>query len=483
MVFSLADYAPANIALNLTPLETLDIGQVRLRPDGLTQLLPDLVVQSVDAQSAVSDPKTLRYSGSVSVEIANTGTASSSSGTEVLAFYDSNGNGVYDVGGPSFLDVGDILLGTASIDTGLATDAVQTVSITLDGRVPYRDAPIHVWVDSLETVAESNENNNTDTSAGACTVQPPPPGQLELAVQWSWSGTSALPNIDNVHGPVGVAQLSDDNGDGVIDTQDTPDLVFTAGSSSTTSSTTLLVALSGDDGHELWSVNNTSSSHRSSVALGDIDGDGIVEIIVPGKSRDTLRAFEHDGSLKWEAPTGPHYSSNWAADGVAIADLDHDGSPEILHNRHVFNADGTLRWEGNGDYGAGNSSLWGNISIAADVDLDGSMEVIAGRTLYDVNGNIVWHRGDISRDGWNAVGNFDADDFAEIVLVSGGRVYLLEHTGETLWGPVAIPGGGNGGAPTVADFTGRPAKVTARRRCCTRMNAISTSSTGRPAPN
>ncbi|MGD8910624.1 MAG: FG-GAP-like repeat-containing protein, partial [Chromatiales bacterium] len=79
------------------------------------------------------------------------------------------------------------------------------------------------------------------------------------------------------------------------------------------------------------------------------------------------------------------------------------------------------------------------------------MEVLAGRTLYDSNGNVVWHRYDIG-DGFNGIGNFDEDEFAEIVLVASGRVYVLEHTGETKWGPVSLPGGGYGGAPTIGDF-------------------------------
>jgi rhodanese-related sulfurtransferase len=50
------------------------------------------------------------------------------------------------------------------------------------------------------------------------------------------------------------------------------------------------------------------------------------------------------------------------------------------------------------------------------------------------------------------VGNFDEDEYAEIVFVSNGKVYLFDHDGTTKWGPVSIPGGGKGGAPTVADF-------------------------------
>ncbi len=57
-------------------------------------------------------------------------------------------------------------------------------------------------------------------------------------------------------------------------------------------------------------------------------------------------------------------------------------------------------------------------------------------------------------DGYPAVGNFDADDEPEIVVVARGFVRPHEHDGTVIWGPVALPGTGDeaGGAPTVADF-------------------------------
>jgi hypothetical protein len=51
----------------------------------------------------------------------------------------------------------------------------------------------------------------------------------------------------------------------------------------------------------------------------------------------------------------------------------------------------------------------------------------------------------------------------EIVIVSGGQVYLLEHTGQIKWGGVSIPGGGNGGTPTIADIDG---DAQPENRCC-----------------
>jgi uncharacterized repeat protein (TIGR01451 family) len=135
--------------------------------------------------------------------------------------------------------------------------------------------------------------------------------------------------------------------------------------------------------------------------------------------------------------------------GPALADLDGDGTPEIVVGRQALNADGSLRWSGTG--GRGNIA-YGPLSLAADVDLDGSPEVVAGNTVYTSAGGILW-RVPVS-DGFNAVANFDDDPFPEIVLITGSAVRLLEHDGAVKWGPVALPGGGAGGPPTVADYDG-----------------------------
>lgn len=48
----------------------------------------------------------------------------------------------------------------------------------------------------------------------------------------------------------------------------------------------------------------------------------------------------------------------------------------------------------------------------------------------------------VSGDGFPAVANFDSDDRAEVVVVSGGAVWAFDDDGSHMWGPVLIPGGG-----------------------------------------
>jgi hypothetical protein len=401
---------------------------------------PDLTLSEFSREQIITNLQTLRVSGSIQIMVENIGMADLIVPAVVSVFEDLDQNGAYDTGI-------DNSLGTMTMPSGLPRDGSLSMEIPLNGTVSFRDNHIYAMVDSDALIEESNENNNLASTIGECRITPPQAGDLSLEVKWSRHGSSIAPTSNNVLGPPVVGQLSDDNGDGVIDGNDTPDLVYTSWSGEEVSE--VLNVVSGDDGHEIWNDTSHNATIFGSAALGDIDGDGIAEIIISNASRTSLIAFEHDGSLKWSAPTGPQHP-NITRDGIAIADLDHDGKPEIIQGRRVFSSDGTLVWEGNRDHGG--KASYGLLSIAADVDRQGDMEVIAGRTLYDSSGNVIWHRNDISQDGFNGIGNFDEDEFAEIVLVAGGRVYVLEHTGEIKWGPVRLPGGGTGGAPTVGDF-------------------------------
>lgn len=45
-------------------------------------------------------------------------------------------------------------------------------------------------------------------------------------------------------------------------------------------------------------------------------------------------------------------------------------------------------------------------------------------------------------------------DYPEVAVVSSGNARVQTIDGTVVFGPIAIPGGGTGGAPTVADFDG-----------------------------
>jgi len=265
---------------------------------------------------------------------------------------------------------------------------------------------------------------------------------LTPTLEWSWTSSTVEPTSLNVMNTPSVVDL---NGDGK------PDVVFgsTASTGGGLVEVGILRALNGTNGTELFTVTDTNLriNTAASVATGDIDGDGRPEIIAVDSSGARLIAFDSDGTFKWRS--GNLESINWGA--PAIADLDENGTPEIIVGRHVLDNTGTLLWTGTGGTSSGGNV--GPLSLVSDVDLDGTPDVVAGNTVYDAAGAIQQRNTGLP-DGYNAVANFDSDSLAEIVLVANGAVWLLDDTMAVKWGPVAIPGGGYGGPPTIADFDG-----------------------------
>lgn len=409
-----------------------DLGQIRLRMSGLDSALPDLSVTDINSVEAVTDPNTLQVTGALKVNIANKG-KSGAGESDVLGFYDANGNGVYDSGV-------DRLLGTARATSAVAAGQSISVSLPVAGTLPFRGAPISVWVDSAEAVVESNEDNNYLTTAQACKIAPAslPPSTVQPVVKWHWTGG----RVTSV--PL-VAPLRDTNGDNKIDSGDNPDVIFLVHHGFVDGDSATLTAVDGKTGETLWAFGdyNNRADAPSNPALADLDGDGVPEIVMY-RFNGGMVAVNADGTLKWRSPYPPD-PGFYDYGAINIADIDGDGHPEILARNYVLNYDGSLRFQIAGSFA--NSAY----SIAADLDLDGVQEVILQGDAYDAAGKPFWPSRPVG-NVFVAVGNFNEDRYPEVVFSSGGIVALVDHTGHLLW-KVSLPGGG-GGAPLVADLDG-----------------------------
>lgn len=219
----------------LPPLATLDAGQIRLRKLKVEALLPDLKLESAARAGTASDPQTLRVSGALTATLANVGTATAAGGIHVLAFHDADRDGRFDASR-------DTALGEARLDSPLAAAATAAMSIPVAGPLPFRDAPIHVWADSAETVTESDEANNLRSTAEAVAIKPDI-GTFEPVPKWAWNKGQVIAT------PI-VGPLVDTNADGTIDRNDSPTVVF-VNLLGIDFSPGILTAVSGEDGHEL----------------------------------------------------------------------------------------------------------------------------------------------------------------------------------------------------------------------------------------
>ncbi|MGD8969221.1 MAG: cohesin domain-containing protein, partial [Anaerolineae bacterium] len=255
-------------------------------------------------------------------------------------------------------------------------------------------------------------------------------GCISAQLEWTWNSTTVEPDYDQVMMAPVAADL-DDNG--------IPDIVFSTFKGSNYVSDGILRAIRGDNGTELFSV--TSPNYRvipgGGVAVADIDDDGKPEILA-NKDPVGIICFEHDGTYKWMSSTPAG-----GFGGVAVADLDEDGRPEIVARKTVLRNDGTTWWTGAGGGASG-------YPIVANLDMAGHPEVVSGDTAYRHDGTIYW-RG--THAGNPAVANLDDDAYPEVVIVGGDRISIWEHDGVLKWGPMPVPSTGNG-PPVIADMDG-----------------------------
>ena len=270
-------------------------------------------------------------------------------------------------------------------------------------------------------------------------------GSWDPEIEWTWTTNSTLGEYEQIMSMPVAANLTDDNGDGVIDAHDIPDIVFTSFKGGAYRSPGALTALSGADGKEIWSSIDFGGHQPygcSGVAIADVDGTGPVIFVV---STGGLTAVNADGSHRWTAENSdpPTYGMGHPS----VYDMDADGLAEIILGRTVFNHDGTVRWRGVGGMGTSRQ-----FAFASDLDKDGTPEVVAGNTVYNNDGSIRWKQGPV---GVAAVADIDGDGDADVVTVSregGGEVFAREADGTLLWSKTYSDAGG--GPPTIADFDG-----------------------------
>ncbi len=194
------------------------------------------------------------------------------------------------------------------------------------------------------------------------------------------------------------------------------------------------------------------------VAVGDLDGDGLLEIVAmsegddsPGRRRRFV-VFDHLGAFVRCSERALEYVSPVAA--PSLADINADGVPDVVGHGTAWSSAGNLLWS-EPPHGIG-------MSTAADLDGDTLMEVITGEAVRDTDGTLLWSRDDLSI-GSSAVADLDLDCVPEIILSSRTTqsVHVLDaFTGATR-AVASIPEGdcpprrdGQGGPPTLADTDG-----------------------------
>lgn len=248
-----------------------------------------------------------------------------------------------------------------------------------------------------------------------------------------------------------------------------------------------------DPNNDRWGAHG-----RSTIGLTDVSGDGLPDIVYaarPESGRSRIVAIDSAGTLLWSSHDGDGAVVRFAVENGApsFANFDEDDEAEVVFGATLIDDDGLVVWNqgGNGAVFGTNNGYTGGISSLVDLTGDGYPEVVSGAQAWSVEWTemvgldpivtvtALWDAG--GSDGYPAIADVDLDGTPEVVLVASGQLRVLEGDSGLPWcgidpteamcnanpalrtAAVAIPGGGRGGPPTVADFDGdgRPELATA----------------------
>jgi hypothetical protein len=299
---------------------------------------------------------------------------------------------------------------------------------------------------------------------------------IEPVLEWYWPGISYggfyYQNI------MVSPAVGDVNGDGV------PDVVVVVYHDSSYATNNLIVVLNGEgdgqgNGQVLFTIPSAAdpaapmACGSSSVALGNFDADPGLEIVY-NMVGGGIRIADNDGvgdvcdATNYPGCSGVRITGSGAATvivgGPSVADLDHDSMPDIVIRCQALNGHDIS------DPAMDFMDVAGceYNTVVADLDQDLRPEIIDASHAVTADPNIpggqpLWTTANGQTSGFVAVADILPDNPGpEVINICFGFFLLDGQTGAVLVGPggtvldasIPIPGGGTGGAPTVADFDG-----------------------------
>lgn len=270
----------------------------------------------------------------------------------------------------------------------------------------------------------------------------------------SWTHNEVAANdFPDYHQCVMTPQVADLDGDCI------PEIIFNTYRNSAYTADGILRAIHGDTGLPLWTLGdeNYRTDPGSHPAIGDINGDGIPEVISEHTTNSLIAVQGNNGMVLWQSE---NHNNGGASGAPSIANFDNTGNPEIAFGHTIYDANGMIAFQAAGADATGASASVGPISCVADLTGDGRPELIAGATAWTFTGTVgvdfagteLWQGS--PADGFCGVADFDLDGMPETILVVGSEITVFNgQTGATI-ASIAITGGGAGGPPNVADFDG-----------------------------
>lgn len=264
----------------------------------------------------------------------------------------------------------------------------------------------------------------------------PPVSDFAVVEKHYWGGQNVAPfSTDVMMAPI-VIQLDDDNCDGKVNQNDIPEIVFSTftGGAYFKQGTLHAISIVGGQVVDKWTKPNVVQP-GAGLAAADLDGDGVPEIVGcnnPGPNGNACcdALAQNTGAVAFKADGSPFWSQldttqvHCGYESPVIGDLDQDGNPEVVIGWTILD----------GKTGAVKLNLdpmatWGvKLTGLADLDGDGKLDVTDGQRAYRADGTVIWDLRsgpDMVPVGYHAVGDFDKDGKPEVVIISSSGPHKM----------------------------------------------------------
>ena len=255
----------------------------------------------------------------------------------------------------------------------------------------------------------------------------------------------AKDDFPEFHQCVMTPQVADLDGDCV------PEIIFNTYQNSAYTGNGILRAIRGDTGQPLWTLGDEAyrTDPGSHPAIGDINGDGIPEVITEATSNALIAVRGDTGAVLWMSE---NHNNGGVSGAPSIANFDNAGNPEIAFGHTLYDANGVILFEAPASDATGTNGI-GPISCVADLTGDGRPELIAGATVYTFTGTVgvdfaattLWQG--TPADGYCGIADFDGDGMPEVVTVRSNAITIFNGQSGATMASATIPGGGAGGPP------------------------------------